>query len=120
MQVLLLAYETAADFAKRSDPAAFQHYMGGWFAYSSALEASGALRGGGALQGPETATCVRVRDGRRMVEDGPFSDAKEQLGGYFMLETDTVDAAARLAAGCPAAKTGRVDVRGVPDYGQER
>ena len=117
MQVMLLAYETEADFAKRSDPAAFKPYMDGWYAYSGVLQASGALRDGGALMGPETATCVSVRDGRRIVEDGPFSDAKEQLGGYFMLEIDSIDAAARLAGACPAP---RVDVRGVPDYGQER
>lgn len=119
MKAMLLAFETPGDFAlRRADKATFDAYMGEWIAYSGALEKAGVIRGGAALKEPETATVVSIENGRRRVEDGPFADTKEQLGGYFILEVADLDEAARWAARCPAAKTGRVDVRAVPDYGQ--
>ncbi len=118
MKAMILAFEAPGDFARRADKAQFKAYMDGWYAFGGSLEKAGILRNGAPLMGPETATKVSVRDGRRTVEDGPFSDSKEQLGGFFLIEVASLDEAAQWAKQCPAAKDGRIDVRVVPDYGQ--
>jgi hypothetical protein len=60
--------------------------------------------GGGKLQSTKTATTVRVRNGDRLPTDGPYAEVKEVLGGYIVLECDSIDEACRLAATFPAAK----------------
>jgi len=110
-QYMLLAYESEADFEKRGDPKRFEPYMGGWMAYSQAM--NDVTSAGAALQGPETATTVRVRGGKREVQDGPYADAKEQLGGYFVIDAPDLSGALDWAAKCPAAADGRVEVRAV-------
>lgn len=82
-----------------------------WQGYIEALTASGVLRGAGGLTPPEAATTLRLREGRRLVQDGPYAETKEQLGGYFVLEVDDVDAAMEWAARCPSSATGSVEVR---------
>lgn len=118
MKVMMLAYEAPEDFALRDDKAKYAAYMGEWYAFGDALEKAGLSRGGAALEQPHAATVLAIRDGKRSVEDGPFPDAKEQLGGYFLLETPDLETAAQWAAKCPAAARGRVEVRVIPDYGQ--
>jgi hypothetical protein len=64
------------------------------------------------MQGPETATTVRVQDGRTLTTDGPFAEIKEAIGGYCFLEADDLDAAIELAGQIPAARMGgAVEVR---------
>jgi hypothetical protein len=64
------------------------------------------------MDGPETATTVRVQDGRTLTTDGPFAEIKEAIGGYMFLEADDLDAAIELAAKVPAARMGGgVEVR---------
>jgi hypothetical protein len=64
------------------------------------------------LQPPETATTVRVQDGRTLITDGPFAETKESIGGYLVFEADDLDAAIELAARIPAARMGgAVEVR---------
>jgi hypothetical protein len=67
--------------------------------------------GGSGLQPPAVATTVRQRDGKRQVQDGPYAETKEQLGGYFEIEVADLDTALDWAARCPAAATGAVEVR---------
>jgi hypothetical protein len=74
--------------------------------------------GGAELQSASTATTVRVKDGERLVTDGPYAEVKEALGGYFILECDSIDEACRLAAMIPAAEQGAVEVR--PVYVDEK
>jgi hypothetical protein len=69
------------------------------------------MRGGNALVPTFSATTVRVRDGRRDVQDGPYADTKEQLGGYYVIDVPDLDAALEWAAKNPAASTGAVEVR---------
>ena len=69
--------------------------------------------GGAELQETSTATTVRVRDGERLVTDGPYAEVKEALGGFFILECDSIDEACQLAAGIPATERGAVEVRPV-------
>jgi hypothetical protein len=68
--------------------------------------------GGNQLQPVETATTVRVQDGETLLTDGPFVDAKEHLGGYFLVDVDDLDRALAIAARIPAARMGgAVEVR---------
>jgi hypothetical protein len=77
-----------------------------------AIGESPAVIGGDQLQPVETATTVRVREGQTLLTDGPFIDAKEHLGGYFLVEAEDLDAALEIAARIPAARMGgAVEVR---------
>jgi hypothetical protein len=67
------------------------------------------------LREPDTATTVRVRDGRTLRTDGPFSETKEWLGGYFVLDCRDLDEALEMALRCPTAHTGSVEVRPIID-----
>jgi hypothetical protein len=115
MQYLIMIYETAGDFAKRTSPEAPQLF-GAYRAYTEALQKAGVMVGGNPLQAPQTATTVRVRGGKRQVQDGPFADTKEQLGGYYLIEAPNLDAALDWGARCPAASYATVEVRPVFVY----
>ncbi|MEL7486332.1 MAG: YciI family protein [Pseudomonadota bacterium] len=119
MKVVIFAFENPEDFAKRDDPAAFEAYMAPWKAYSDQLAEAGVLEAGCALEQPHSATTLSLRDGAREVQDGPYADAKEQLGGYFLLDVPDMATAEKWAAACPAAETGRAEAHLVPDYGSE-
>lgn len=115
MKVMLLAWETPEEFSRRDKPEPeFTAYMGEWFAFSQGLAEKNPVDAGAALQPPETATTVSIRDGKRLVEDGPFPDTKEQLGGFFILDAPDLDTAAEWAKACPSANDGHVDVRVLP------
>ena len=77
---------------------------------------AGVLLGGEGLEPTAAATTVRVRDGERMLTDGPYAETKEQLGGYYLFECKDLDEALDWAARIPEAKTGAVEVRPVMDY----
>lgn len=120
MKVMLLAHEAPEDFALRENEAEFDRYMGAWYAFGNSLTDEGVFVDGAALETPGTATVVSVRNGVRKVEDGPYPDAKEQLGGFFIIDAATMDEAVERAKKCPAAKNGFVDVRPVPYLEQEQ
>lgn len=111
MQYMLIFRESAEDTHPRNDPERAQAYWGSWTAYIEALNQAGIIVGGRGLQPPQTATMVRVRDGKRQVQDGPYPDTKEQLGGYYVLEVDDLDVALDWAARSPAASQGSVEIR---------
>jgi hypothetical protein len=110
MRYMMLVYETDADVAARSN-AADSPYVAAWKSYHQALVAAGVYVDGAPLRNPGTATTVRLRGGSRQVQDGPIAEAKEQLGGFFVLELPSLDAALDWAARCPAARTGAMEVR---------
>ena len=84
--------------------------------YMAINETSG-VTAGLQLQPPETATTVRVQDGRTLTTDGPFVEIKEAIGGYLVLEADDLDAAIELAARIPAARLGgAIEVRPIVEY----
>jgi len=87
-----------------------------WFDYTRELEESAALRGGEALQTPDTATTVRVRDGETLLTDGPFAETKEILGGYYVIDVDDLDAALAWARKMPNIEYGSVEVRPVQRF----
>jgi hypothetical protein len=113
MHYMLMLNETEAEFARRTDPAETRAYWGGWNAFIGAMAQAGVIVKGDGLQGPMLATTVRVVDGKRHVQDGPFADTKEQLGGYFVIDVPDLDAALDWAARAPCALTGSVEVRPV-------
>jgi len=113
MQYAILIYETDADFATRNDPVKGPAYWGAWMAYAGAMRQAGVNTGGAPLQPHQTATTLRLRDGQRQVQDGPYADTKEQLAGFILIEATDLDAALDWAARCPAAATGAVEVRPV-------
>src|ERR1700743_2842335 len=82
-----------------------------YMAYTEALRNAGALVGSNRLQPSSTATTVRIADGKSQVLDGPYSDSKEQLGGYYLIDVPDLDAALSWAARCPGASHGTVEVR---------
>jgi hypothetical protein len=79
-------------------------------------EAAGVILGGEGLEPTSSATTVRVRDGERVLSDGPFAETKEQLGGFYLLECASLDEAIDWAAKIPGASTGSVEVRPVMNY----
>lgn len=89
----------------------FMAMLAGYQSATEAMSAAGVLIDSGALQDPSSATTVRVRDGRQMVVDGPFAEIHEQLGGYYLLDCEDLDAALGWAAKIPAAWYGSVEVR---------
>ena len=93
--------------------------MKAYMAYGDVLDAADAKASGEALHPTSTATCVRVRDGERLTTDGPFVESKEALGGFYLVHAPDLDAAIELAAACPGAQHGTVEVRPVIDFGAE-
>lgn len=113
MEYMLVFKETDADFARGADPATADAYWGAWKAYVGAMMASGIVSSGNGLHPPHTATQVRVRNGQRQVQDGPYPDTREHLGGYFVIRTDSLDEALEWAARAPCSATGSTEVRPV-------
>lgn len=77
------------------------------------LSASGNYVSAGPLHSTATATSVRVRNGKRLVTDGPFAETREQLGGYYLIEAANLDAAMSIAERIPVAKVGTIEIRPV-------
>jgi hypothetical protein len=75
------------------------------------LHAKGQYLGASPLHPPSTATCVRVRDGKQVVTDGPYAETKEQLGGYFLIEVENLDEAIAIAARVPGTRRGTAEIR---------
>lgn len=115
MQYMLLIYEPEAQFDERRHPEDDPRWSP-WRTYHQALLDAGIYVGGAPLERADTtATTLRVRGGERQVQDGPYAETKEQLGGFIVLELPTLDAALEWAARCPAAEYGAVEVRPVSD-----
>ncbi len=81
------------------------------------LKADGKFLATAPLQPVATATCVQVRDGKRLITDGPFAETREQLGGYFLVEAKDLDEALAIAGRIPGARKGTVEVRPVLELG---
>jgi hypothetical protein len=113
MQYMLIFFESPDEMKRRDDPAQSAPYLGAWRAYIGAMQASGIMQHGNGLQPPHTASTVRVKNGQRVVQDGPFADTREHLGGYFVVDVPSLEVALEWAARAPCATTGGVEVRPV-------
>jgi hypothetical protein len=118
MQYAVLIYDegTADPNTVNNDPEEWQRTMGEYNAYTAMLRDRGAYKGGEALEPVTTATTIRIRDGETVMTDGPFAETKEALGGFYLVEAADLDEAIKLAAACPGAKYGSIEVRPVVDF----
>ena len=89
-----------------------------WVAFATEAKAAGVLVSNDGLSPVTDATTVRVRNGKRLIVDGPFAETHEQLGGYYMLDCKDLDEAIRWAAKIPIAKYGSIEVRPLNAYSQ--
>ncbi len=115
MKYLLIIYTEPYD-PTQSSPEDVAGVIAAHGAFGEAAEKAGVFVAGDGLQPPSTATTVRVRDGERLLTDGPFAETKEQLGGYYMLDCKDLDEAISWAERVPEAKYGSIEVRPVMDY----
>lgn len=112
MRYMLLLFSAEDAGPQPTDPN-FEEHMQEWFAFTAELEAAGAMHSGEALEPAATSTTVQVRDGKMLTTDGPFAEAKEVLGGYYVIDVADLDEARRWAAKVPSAPFGTVEIRPV-------
>ena len=111
MKYAMLIYETPEAFASRGNTDPNDPDLAAWRVYHRALLEAGVFVDGDPLMPPETGTTIRVKAGKREIQDGPHASTKEELGGFTILELPSLDAAIEWATRCPAAAPGAVEVR---------
>jgi hypothetical protein len=118
MMVMMLILETPEDFANRGGGPAAQEYWNAWQSYSQSV--GDKIVGGNVLDSADKAATIRVKNGERQIQDGPFAESKENLGGYMIFEVDAFDDAVELASTCPAAtRGGAVELRPIREMPAE-
>ena len=110
MQYLLLLYVNEKKFEEIPE-AEKGPRLAEYTKFHKDMTESGKLLGSGRLQSVTTATTLRMADGKLQMTDGPYAEAREQLGGYFLIEAKDLDEAAKIAAKCPTVKHGAVEIR---------
>jgi hypothetical protein len=112
MQYMLTIYADESGFAKLPKEAVDQA-MASYAAYSEALKKANVSVAGERLRPATTASTVRVKDGKNRVQDGPYAETKEQLGGFYIIDVPNLDEALKWAAKCPGAHHGTIEVRAI-------
>ena len=110
MQYLLMIYANEAQLGTMPEAEqgkVFKEYMD----FTKSIHGSGHYKGGNRLDASTTATTLRVREGKRLVTDGPYAETKEQLGGFFLVEAKDADEALGIAERIPGARWGAIEVR---------
>ena len=107
---LLLCYDDEEEW-REAGPDALREAMAEAAGLARRLSDTGQYLGASPLHPPVTATCVRVRDGKRQITDGPFAETHEVLGGFYLILASSRDAALRVATQHPGARRGAVEVR---------
>jgi hypothetical protein len=110
MQYLLLIYNAESNWAALSE-AETDKVRQDFGTFTQQIIASGNYVGGNELHPVSKATTVRVKDGKKLITDGPFAETKEQLGGYYLIEAADLDEATAIAARIPSAHMGPIEVR---------
>ncbi len=113
MKYVLFFNEPASAIPQDNTTPAAQAYWGAWGAYVTALAQSGIMVSGEGLMPPTMTTTVMMRDGKRVVQDGPYAESKDILGGFFVIEVPDLDVALEWAARSPASSAGHTEVRPV-------
>ena len=90
--------------------------MGEYFAFTEGIKKSGHYLGGEALQPVQTATTVRIRNGKLSTTDGPFAETKEQLGGFYLINAADLNDAIQVASRIPSARAGSIEVRPIMEF----
>jgi hypothetical protein len=109
MRYMLLVYLTEQELSETERDECFEQSV----ALTHSLKASGNFLDAAPLYPTSSATSVRVREGKRLVVDGPFAETREQLGGFWMIEAKDLDEAIGIAGRIPRANTGTIEVRPV-------
>jgi hypothetical protein len=115
MQYLLMIYQNEIEYAK-NDAATSQKLLEEYKGFTQSIIQSGNFKAGDRLRPTDTATTVRVRDGKMLTTDGPFAETREQLAGYYLIEAKDLDAALGIAARIPSARLGSIEVRPIWVY----
>lgn len=115
MEYLLLIYSDES-IESNLDDAGRQQLFADYMKYTEELNEAGVMKGGNALKPISTATTVRVREDKSLTTDGPFAETKEQLGGFYLIDCETLDEALAWAAKIPTAKHGSIEVRPILEY----
>ena len=110
MKYMLLIYHDEQQFIGLTEDERQEIYKE-YRALREELTNNGKFVTGSQLQAVSSARTITVRNGKQMATDGPFAETKEQLGGYFLVETETIDEAEKIAARIPSARMGSVEVR---------
>jgi hypothetical protein len=110
MQYLLMIYDNESSWGKLSETEQ-SNMLKEYRAFTQSITESGHYRGGSQLHPVSKATTVRVRDGKKLITDGPFAETKEQLGGYYLIEAKDLDDAVAIAARIPSVRYGSIEVR---------
>ena len=110
MQYLLLIYDKESDWGKLSE-AQQGFMMQEYQEFTKSINQSGHYRAGSQLHPVSKATTVRVRDGKKLITDGPFAETKEQLGGYYLIEAKDLNDAIKVASRIPSVRSGSIEVR---------
>jgi len=110
MKYMLLIHDDEKAWAKLSEADRGKIYAE-YGQFGQSVKASGNYLAGAQLQPTTMATSVRVREGKRLVTDGPFAETREQLGGYYLVEAKDLDEAIDFAARIPGAQQGSIEVR---------
>jgi len=114
MKYILLVHHDEESFRKRPE-AERQHMLQESVQLAQQLNASGHYLAAAPLHPSSETVCVRVRDGKPLLTDGPFAEKREQLGGYFLINARDKQEAIRIAARIPGARIGTVEIRQVPE-----
>lgn len=115
MKYLLMLYAVEAEGLKIPEDQ-MAGFMGQMFAYQDALKKAGKFIETNPLMPTTTACTLWLENGETRVQDGPYAETREQLGGYYLIEADDMDEARKWAARCPAATWGKIEIRQVRDY----
>jgi hypothetical protein len=118
MKYILLIHDDEKAWAKLGDSDR-QAIYGEYDRFVKQIKSTGHYLAGDQLQPTSAATSVRLRDGKRLVTDGPFAETAEQLGGYFLIEASDLDEAIAIAARVPSAREGTIEVRPVVESAQQ-
>jgi hypothetical protein len=118
MRYLLLIYGPEWDPTALT-PEQREASMNEWTDYTADLLKRGVMEGGEALESSTTATTVRLRSGETLTTDGPFAETNEVLGGFYLLNCKDLDEAIAIAAACPGARNGSIELRPIVEMGEE-
>lgn len=115
MKYALLIYGDEALQPEQGSKEADEVFQAYW-KFTQDISEEGVNEGGEALHNSDAATTVRMRDGKVAVTDGPFAETKEQLGGFYLIDVENLDAAIAVASRIPGALTGSIEVRPVFEF----
>ena len=116
MKYLCLIYDEERKMGEMSKTES-DAFMGEYFSFTEGIRESGHYVSGEALQPVQTATTVRVRNGKMSTTDGPFAETKEQLGGFYLINASDLNDAIQVASKIPSARIGSVEVRPIQEFG---